>query len=74
MLKKKKKKGKMTTSKGQEKTSGLSTDRKELLTITHKLIEADSHTCLKTLLQKNRGKIFNEKESYAGIQPRLKLL
>jgi hypothetical protein len=67
----KKKKGKMTTSKDQEMTSGLSADRKELLTITHKLIEADSQTCLKTLLQKNRGKTFNEKESYAVIKPKL---
>jgi hypothetical protein len=38
------------TSKDQEKTSGLSVDRKESLTIIHKLIEAHSHACLKTLL------------------------
>jgi hypothetical protein len=43
----------MTTSKDQEMTSGLSTDHKELLTITRKLIETNSQTCLKTLLQKN---------------------
>jgi len=48
----------MMTSKDQENTYGLSADRKELLTITHKLIEVDSHTCLKTLLQKNRRKNF----------------
>jgi hypothetical protein len=30
------------TSKDQEMIFGLSTNRKELLTITHKLIEADS--------------------------------
>jgi hypothetical protein len=62
------------TSKGQENTSGLSADHKELLTITHKLIEADSHTCLKTLLQKTKERTFNEKTSYDGIQPRLKML
>jgi hypothetical protein len=61
----------MTTSKYQEMNSGLSTDRKELLIITHMLIEADSHTCLKTLLLKNRGKCFNEKESYDVIKPNL---
>jgi hypothetical protein len=48
----------MMTGKDQENTSSLSTDHKELLTITHKLIEADSHSCLKILLQKNIGKNF----------------
>jgi hypothetical protein len=46
------------TSKDQEKISSLREDHKELLTITHKLIEADSHSCLKTLLQKIRGIFF----------------
>ena len=44
-------------------TFGLSIDRKELLTITHKLIEADSQTCLKTLLQKNKGKLLMKKKA-----------
>jgi len=61
----------MTTSKDQEMTYGLSSDRKELLTITHKLIGTDSQTCLKSLLQKKRGKTFNEKESYSVIKPKL---
>jgi hypothetical protein len=61
----------MTTSKDQDMNYGLRTYCKELLTITHKLIEADSQTCLKTLLHKNRGKTYNEKESYVVIKPKL---
>jgi hypothetical protein len=59
----KRKKGKMTTSKDQEMASGLIADRKELLTIPNKLIEADSQTCLKTLLKKNRGKLLMKKKA-----------
>jgi len=59
------------TSKDQEMTYGLSMDRKELLTITHKRIESDSQTCLKTILQKNKGKTFNENESYVVIKPKI---
>jgi hypothetical protein len=61
----------MMTSKDQEKTFFLSTDRKYLLTTTHKMIKADSHTCLKTLLQKTKEKTFNEKEIYTVIKPKL---
>jgi hypothetical protein len=53
----------MSTSKDQEMNSDLSEDRKELLTITHKLIEVESQTCLKILLQKNRGKNLMKKKA-----------
>jgi hypothetical protein len=59
----KRKKGKMMTSKDQEMDSCLITDHKELLTITNKMIEVDSQTCLKTLLRKNRGKILMKKKA-----------
>jgi hypothetical protein len=53
----------MMTSKDQEINSGISTDRKELLKITHSMIKQALQTCLKTLLQKNRGKILMKKKS-----------
>jgi hypothetical protein len=61
----------MMKSKDQQMTSCLGVDRKELLTITHKLFEANSQTCLKTLFLKNKGKFFNEKEIYVVIKPKL---
>jgi hypothetical protein len=53
----------MTTSKDQEMTSDLIADCKELLTIPHKMIEADSQNRLKTLLKKNKGKILTKKKA-----------
>jgi hypothetical protein len=59
----KRKKGNIMTSKDQEMASGLSADHEEWLTTTQKMIEEDSQTCLKTLLQKSRGKFLTKKKS-----------
>jgi hypothetical protein len=50
----KEKKGKIPTRQDQEITSGPIADRRESLTIPNRQIQADSPTCLKTLLKKTQ--------------------